>query len=108
MESRKTDPSDFFKSKPSDADIAAREYLKKYLSREEINRLFPNKEITYIQINFIPHREYTKGDVISNMDGMTMMTLEFSDGTKASIRWKDPKAESVSLIKPSISDRKSD
>jgi hypothetical protein len=112
MDSRKKDVSDFFKPKLSDANVVtAKEYFIKCLGREELNKLFPNKEITYIQIHFIPHHDYLKGDVISNLDGMTMMSLEFSDGTKESIRWKDPKVKcdkSLSTDKPSISGTKSD
>jgi len=105
MDSRKSELGIFFKPPQLDAGkINATEYFKKCLSREELNKLFPGKVINYVQINFIPNHAYQKGDVLSNMDGMTMMSLEFSDGTKESIRWKEPKPESVSSIKPSTKD----
>lgn len=56
--------------------------MKKHMGRHELNQFFPGKEISYMQVHYIKHQEYQKGDVIS---------IEFTDGTKESIQWKDTK-----------------
>ena len=67
------------------------EFFKTHFGRNEIDKLFPGKEVNFIQINYIKHHDYKKGDTFSNLDGMALMTLEFNDGTKEHIRWKDPR-----------------
>lgn len=65
--------------------------MKNHMSRHELNKCFPGKEISYMQVHYIKHQEYQKGDVISNIEGMTVISIEFTDGSKESIRWKDTK-----------------
>ncbi len=65
--------------------------MKNHMSRHELNKFFPGKEISYMQVHYIKHQEYKKGDVMSNFEGMTVISIEFTDGTKESFRWKDTK-----------------
>ena len=92
LKSNNTNLNDFFKSKQNGA---ANDYFEKHLSRGVLNKLFPIKEITSIRIHFVKHCDYQKGDVISNINGMTIITIEFNDHTIGSIRWKDTPNKSI-------------
>lgn len=66
-----------------------RDYFKSCFSKEKLKELFPEKEIEHIKVTYISDIERTRGDVISNLDGATVVIIEFKDGTSESIRWKD-------------------